>query len=314
MTTVSVLISAFNVEEYIEESVNSILSQTHEDLEIFIVDDGSKDGTYDRIQSFNDPRIISYTQKNKGKAATLNDLLDIAKGKYAVIHDADDISTPDRIECLVSTLEQHQHLALVLSGHALLIDDKVVAPVARDVGEEECKELIEQYKLPGHDPTMMVRTDIARKIRFQDSMSMGQGVDFIFHTAEIYPMRVVGKSLYHYRIHPNSITKRKAVDKAERLLKVMNSARVRRGLEPWTFDYYFENNRFRLEDQDNNLSGHFTESTYLSVMAGERMLALRTAMQSLSLAKKGKRYLKPLVYALAPRCLCEWGRKRFGSC
>lgn len=313
MTTVSVLISAFNVEEYIEESINSILRQTHEDLEIFIVDDGSKDGTYKKIQAFDDPRIVAYTQKNKGKAATLNDLLDIAKGKYVVIHDADDISTPDRIECLLSALEQYEHLALVLSGHALLIDDKVVAPIAKDVGEQECKELIEQYRLPGHDPTIMVRTDIARKIRFQDSMLMGQGLDFIFHAAEIYPMRVVGKSLYHYRIHPNSITKRKAVDKAEKLLKVMNSARVRRGLEPWTFEYYFENNKSWLEDQDNNLAGHFTESTFLSVMAGERKLALHTAMQSLALVKKGRRYLKPLVYALAPRCLCEWGRKRFGS-
>src|SRR5687768_5230150 len=164
-----------------------------------------------------DSRIVAIRQENKGKAATLNGLISRARGKYVMIQDGDDISARDRIQVQFTYLERNPHLALVLSGHSLIIDDKTVAPKAVSKGISECAELIKNLQLPAHDPTLFVKKEIAQKFLFDESLRIGQGVDFIFRVAEAYPMEVIGEVLYHYRIRATSITKADPVVKAKKL-------------------------------------------------------------------------------------------------
>ena len=98
---VSVLLSTYNSEETIEESLFSILNQTYKNLEILIVDDGSTDNTIEICKKFqlNDERILLYSnKKNIGLTKSLNNLAQKASGSLIARHDADDISLPDRIE------------------------------------------------------------------------------------------------------------------------------------------------------------------------------------------------------------------------
>jgi len=95
---VSVLMSVYNCERYIRESVNSILNQTYKDFEFLIINDGSSDKTSEILSSYTDHRILIITNdQNIGLANSLNKGLAIAKGTYIARQDADDISAPDRL-------------------------------------------------------------------------------------------------------------------------------------------------------------------------------------------------------------------------
>jgi glycosyltransferase involved in cell wall biosynthesis len=95
----SVIIPAYNAQDYIEQSVDSILSQTDGDFEILIADDGSKDATKKIIDAMLDERIKKHhNDKNLGYLQTCNKLMSLAKGEFIVFQDADDVSLPTRLE------------------------------------------------------------------------------------------------------------------------------------------------------------------------------------------------------------------------
>lgn len=97
--TFSIIIPAYNAENYIQQSVNSIINQTHGDFEILIADDGSKDGTRMIIDRMIDTRIKRYHNiQNLGYLKTCNKLMALAKGDFIVFQDADDLSAPNRLE------------------------------------------------------------------------------------------------------------------------------------------------------------------------------------------------------------------------
>ena len=90
---VSVLMSVYNAERYLEEAIQSVLAQTYENFEFIIVDDGSEDGSLAIINQIKDKRIrLIVNEKNKGLIYSLNKGLDAAVGKYIIRMDADDIS------------------------------------------------------------------------------------------------------------------------------------------------------------------------------------------------------------------------------
>lgn len=113
---VSVIIPVYNVENYVELAINSIIKQSYENLEIIVVDDCSTDSTYKKIQKLSeiDPRIHLYkNKKNLGVSQTLNFALSKVKGKYVVRMDGDDISALDRIEKKIDFLEKNPNIQLV---------------------------------------------------------------------------------------------------------------------------------------------------------------------------------------------------------
>ncbi len=96
---VSVVIAVYNGEEYLTEAVNSILTQTYTDFELIVVNDGSTDRTGDILDCIYDRRVrIINFEKNMGAASALNAGIEQAKGDWIAVHDADDISLPNRLE------------------------------------------------------------------------------------------------------------------------------------------------------------------------------------------------------------------------
>ncbi|MEO6241405.1 MAG: glycosyltransferase family A protein [Bacteroidia bacterium] len=118
---VSVIIPVYNAAEFVKASVESILSQSYHEIEIIIVNDGSTDGSAEKLNSFSDPRIKLFHIQNGGVANALNAALLHATGKYIARQDADDISTPDRIKLLVGFMQAHPQYGLV-GGAAKIID------------------------------------------------------------------------------------------------------------------------------------------------------------------------------------------------
>jgi glycosyltransferase involved in cell wall biosynthesis len=103
---VSVIMPAYNAEKYIQEAIDSILNQSHANLELLIFDDGSSDSTRKIIDSYIDERIKKiFADKNSGVVAARNHCIDLAQGKYIALMDADDIASHDRFTKQLAFLE-----------------------------------------------------------------------------------------------------------------------------------------------------------------------------------------------------------------
>jgi glycosyltransferase involved in cell wall biosynthesis len=102
---VSILIPAFNAEEWIADSIKSALAQTWARKEIIVLDDGSTDQTLAVARKFASNGVSVVTQANQGAAATRNNLFALSQGDYIQWLDADDLLSPDKIERQLKALE-----------------------------------------------------------------------------------------------------------------------------------------------------------------------------------------------------------------
>lgn len=107
---ISIIVPVYNVENYIDKCLQSILNQSYENLEVLLIDDGSVDHSgeicddYARI----DKRIRVFHQINKGVSSARNKGLELSAGKYIVFIDADDYVKPDYLEILYGDMEEYQ--------------------------------------------------------------------------------------------------------------------------------------------------------------------------------------------------------------
>lgn len=103
---VSVIMSAYNTEEYIAKAIESALGQTEKNIEVVLVDDASCDATVEIAKSFSDNRLkVIVNQKNYGQSYSLNRAIKEAQGKWVAILDSDDWFAPDRLEKLLQLAE-----------------------------------------------------------------------------------------------------------------------------------------------------------------------------------------------------------------
>nr|WP_300658193.1 glycosyltransferase family A protein [uncultured Acetatifactor sp.] len=103
---ISVIVPVYNIKNYVEKCVNSIINQTYQNFEIILVDDGSSDGSEvicDKL-AMCDERIRTYHKANGGLSDARNFGIDKSRGKYISFVDGDDLLHPDAIELLLHNL------------------------------------------------------------------------------------------------------------------------------------------------------------------------------------------------------------------
>lgn len=123
MEKISVIIPVYNVEEYLEEAVNSIIKQTYKNLEIILVNDGSTDSSgqiCDKCKNIDD-RIIVIHQENRGLSGARNSGLKIATGKYLMFLDSDDLYEQNACEIMYNEIEKRN--ADYVIGNYINIDE-----------------------------------------------------------------------------------------------------------------------------------------------------------------------------------------------
>ncbi len=113
---VSILIPAFNAQEWIADTLRSAVAQTWKHKEIIVVDDGSTDQTLTIARQFESSCVRVFTQKNQGAAATRNKAFSLSQGDYIQWLDADDLLAPDKIAKQLEALHQDESKRIVLSS------------------------------------------------------------------------------------------------------------------------------------------------------------------------------------------------------
>ena len=106
---ISVIIPVYNKCHFVAKTLESVLAQTYQDWEAIIIDDGSTDNSVEAIKTIHDPRIQLYQQDNHGVSYTRNKGIEIAKGDFIALLDADDIWFPDYLETMVTLVEKYPH-------------------------------------------------------------------------------------------------------------------------------------------------------------------------------------------------------------
>lgn len=122
---VSIIMPVYNSEKYIDDAIQSVLSQTYSNWELIIVNDGCTDKTVEKIKSYKDERIFLYNlDKNMGRGFARNYAIKQCRGEFVAIFDADDISLPRRLELQVKFLNYHKEISIV-GGQALYFSDNI---------------------------------------------------------------------------------------------------------------------------------------------------------------------------------------------
>ncbi len=196
---VSIYIPAYNVEEYIQEAVDSVLSQTYTDVEVVICNDGSTDGTLSVIEkSFaNDPRVRWISQSNQGIAAATNAAISACKGMYIGQLDGDDVLHPQAVEAFVSHLDSKNDGA-VYGFHALTDRNGKVMRVIHSVPFSREELLV---KMICTSFRMFRKRDWSRIAGCDLSLENAVDYDLMQKLSEVCSISYIPQLTYYYRIH-----------------------------------------------------------------------------------------------------------------
>jgi glycosyltransferase involved in cell wall biosynthesis len=217
---VSVLVPLYNHEKYIEACLASVLNETYRNLELIILDDGSKDRSFALAAAWIEAnqgrftRVKAWTQPNAGICKTVNRLLEQAQGPYITFLASDDALKPGGIQARVAFLEQHPAL-LAVFGDAEVIDGEggLLAPsTITDIHhgsrpalanpKRMTKELLLKWSIPG--PVLL-----ARKITWDPVAGVGlynenltvEDRDFYLRLLARKALGFLDQSVARYRIH-----------------------------------------------------------------------------------------------------------------
>ncbi len=210
----SVLIPAYNAETYLEECLDSVLAQTHRNLQVVVIDDGSTDRTAEILDRYaaKDSRLEVVHRENRGVATTRLELFKMAKGKYLNFVDADDTVEPEMAQVMIDVMEECG-ADVSVCGITLQMEncfdsnslDKVSIEIIS--GNQARKEFLEHKRLIGSLCTKVCRRDICCGITCPPEVRYGEDAVMSWQILKRVSLLVfVDVPFYHYRMNETSIS------------------------------------------------------------------------------------------------------------
>lgn len=214
---VSVVMSAYNHAPYVGAAIESVLAQSHENIEFLIADDGSSDGTVEEIKKFRDPRITFLpSTENRGACATTNELIAMAGGQYVCIMNSDDIwCSPEKLKYQIGILQERPEIGATF-GRARFIDvngiylNKSTAEYG-DIFEQAKGTLsrqtwLERFFMQGNclcHPTIMIRKECYDRLGFyRNTLRQLPDLDMWIRLAKHYEIHISNEELVSFRLLP----------------------------------------------------------------------------------------------------------------
>ncbi len=237
---VSVIIPIYNTEKYLESCIESVLHQTHQNLEIILVDDGSTDGSSAICDSFEqkNSRIKVIHKENEGLGYTRNCGLKYATGEYVSFFDSDDILDENTYEYCIQEMKKYHADACFFgrktfteSGEYTVntnVPEKLIYR-GREVAEEFSKNYIGWLQYEQTNPYIkessccaLYRRDIIEKNNIQFPSERECLSEDAFFNMDICRnadcVIIIPKNFYNYRYNPNSLTTKYDAERFRRIL------------------------------------------------------------------------------------------------
>ena len=193
--------AVYNGLPHVREAVESILGQTYRDFEFLIVDDGSTDGTADYLAGIADERVRVINGDHVGLTSALNAGLNEASGELIARQDADDVSSPERLQVEIDFLHANPHVAVVGSwyttideaGRSLFDRELSTGAAIRDVMWRASSPL-------AHGSVLMRREAVDEVGGYRPEFHYAQDLDLWLRVAEQHGIENIPEYLYSWRL------------------------------------------------------------------------------------------------------------------
>lgn len=205
---VSVIIPNYNYANYISRTIDSVLAQTYKNLEIIVIDDGSKDNSLETLKKYGD-KITVLTQQNQGVSRARNNGTANSNGEYIAFLDADDIWLPEKLETQMQRFFDDAEIGLVhCSMDFIDPNDQPCGENYNGMEGNVAEEFLrfEKGVVVGAGSTGVVTRRIFDELGgFDERLSTAADWDFCYRLATKYKLGFVRKPLVLYRIHNSNM-------------------------------------------------------------------------------------------------------------
>jgi glycosyltransferase involved in cell wall biosynthesis len=234
MVPISVVMSVYNQENFLEKSIESILKQTFKDFELIVINDGSTDRSKDILESIEDPRLIYVDQQNLGLPFSLNKAIGMSQGNFIARMDADDISHSERLEKQFNYLNKNQNIDLVGSCIRVMNEQgEIIGSKSVPLENRIIQESID-YACNVMHPTYFFRKEIHQTVGgYRDQFIYAQDYDFLLRIRDLGKgIGNIEEKLLDYRVYDSSnYSKQFNQIRFSRLAKKLHKERVTSGKE-----------------------------------------------------------------------------------
>lgn len=200
---ISVVIPAFDVEDYIAEAITSVLGQSVRNIEIIVVNDGSQDGTEGVVKTFSDPRLSLLNKQNGGCASARNTGVTAAHGTFVSFLDADDFWEVDKLQQELTLLNDDPGLDMVFSLSYLVNESGQKLGLLNPVRNHDFSRgsLIIENPIGNGSAVLMKKSVFDEVGLFDESLAASSDIDMWIRVAANRPGSIacVPKILTHYR-------------------------------------------------------------------------------------------------------------------
>lgn len=208
---ISVVMSVYNGEKYLRESVNSILNQTYENFEFIIINDGSNDASLDILGEYQsrDNRLLIVNQENIGLTRSLNRAIKLTVSQYIARQDADDTCAASRLEKQLRYMESHPEVAVV-GCLADVFDTNGVIHRSTDpkfkLSPSGIKRYLAKKNLFMHGSAMMRKSCLAKVGFYREFFRHSQDYDLWLRLSKHSDLAILPEHLYQYRVTAEAVS------------------------------------------------------------------------------------------------------------
>jgi glycosyltransferase involved in cell wall biosynthesis len=203
---VSVIMPVYNCAQYVDEAIESVVNQTYTNMEIFIIDDCSTDGTREMVESWAklDNRIKPiYKSANSGYVDSLNMAIGLSNGEYIARMDGDDISLLARIDRQVMFMRENTDIDVLGTGYQILGTTKCLISQS---DQNKLKIGLLFANQLAH-PTILAKSEVLKNNLYDEAFLPAEDYELWVRLSAKYKLAVLPEILLKYRIHSNNSSK-----------------------------------------------------------------------------------------------------------
>ena len=231
---VSVVMVVCNVDRFLEESVESILSQTFGDFEFIIVDYGSTDSSRGIVARYaeKDSRVRLHQIPHCGLGEARNTACSLARGRYIAMMDADDVALPMRLQLEVDFMERHPKVGLLGAAVQWINAAGRALYISRHPGSDEQLRKAQTVQCSFWQPTvLLLREAFVLAGGYRGAFAPAEDYDLWLRVTENFQCSNLEDVVLKYRIHPHQLSLRKLNQQTLGILAAQRSAAMRQGGE-----------------------------------------------------------------------------------